>query len=504
MSSVSSMVGSPALRWPSESRPYPFQAFFAKWALLCGIVVGGLSTSVLAGFTCFAFLFCVGVVWRRNEPTISLCLALQWAEISWGYLYLCVYGIYPGFRNPGGVEKAVLFSTCGLLALALGIRVGLLAFKMRPQRARALELRNRSDRYSIPALFFSFIALGAIDWFVMITPMHLWFGGAQLICKVLSFRGIFLVLLVLSVLRQRRGYDYLFVALGVALISSMASMMSAVVGLVLLPLTAILHWWRPWSVSPLERQRSKRVFALAVALCVLLVFLATVWEGAIKGKWRHLYMTGQVEGNTFQRASQFVSVAQSTLGDYRPSHATARVVARLSAAPGYFGRVVERVPALIPHEDGYFSLRAMKHVVMPRILFPKKEILHDSWMVRKYAGIHVAGHKRGTSIGFGYMTQTYIDFGFPGMLAPIFLLGCVMGWLYVIIYFSSPSYLFFQAAALCIFLGDRISYATELAKAAGSTITHVLVFAIILYCFGDKLHSSLLAGQTRSRGYVPR
>jgi len=217
-----------------------------------------------------------------------------------------------------------------------------------------------------------------------------------------------------------------------------------------------------------------------------------------------LYVSGKVEGSTLHRASQFVSVAQSTLDDYCLSRATARLVARLSAAPAYFGRVVERVPALFPHEYGYFSLRALKHVCMPRILFPDKEILYDSWMVTKYAGIRVAGHKKGTSIGFGYMTQGYIDFGFPGMLVPIFLLGCVLGWLYVIIFFASPSYMFFQSAVLCIFLGSRISYATELAKAAGSTITHVAVFAIILCCFGGRLHSWLLAGQARSQRHFPR
>ena len=151
-----SIPAPPVDRWRPEPREYPLQALFAKWALLCGIAGACLFSSVLAGFTCFALLLCIGMTWRRNEPTLSICLALQWAEISAGYLYWCVYGAYPGFSRPGDLQNAVLFSTCGLLALAVGIRVGLLAFKIRPQRVRALEWRDTSAPYPPPPLSFLF------------------------------------------------------------------------------------------------------------------------------------------------------------------------------------------------------------------------------------------------------------------------------------------------------------------------------------------------------------
>jgi hypothetical protein len=51
-------------------------------------------------------------------------------------------------------------------------------------------------------------------------------------------------------------------------------------------------------------------------------------------------------------------------------------------------------------------------------------------MVRKYAGVFVAGVEQNTSIAFGYAIESYIDFGVPWMFAPVFLFGLVMGLVY--------------------------------------------------------------------------
>src|SRR5207253_8998585 len=50
-----------------------------------------------------------------------------------------------------------------------------------------------------------------------------------------------------------------------------------------------------------------------------------------------------------------------------------------------------------------------------------------SEIVRKYSGVWVAPSKEATNIAFGYATESYIDFGVPGMFVPVFVLGLLMG-----------------------------------------------------------------------------
>jgi len=106
----------------------------------------------------------------------------------------------------------------------------------------------------------------------------------------------------------------------------------------------------------------------------------------------------------------------------------------------YPALAVERVPALLPHEDGEILWRAILHVVTPRLLTPDKETLQsDSEMVRRYSGVWVAGDESRTSIAFGYAAEAYVDFGLPLMFVPVFVYGLLMGlayraWLRIIIH----------------------------------------------------------------------
>src|SRR5205823_8661918 len=85
----------------------------------------------------------------------------------------------------------------------------------------------------------------------------------------------------------------------------------------------------------------------------------------------------------------------------------------------------------IPHTGGDLLGSASAHVVQPRIFFPDKpELPSDSDLVRKYSGVYVAGREQNTSIAFGYVAESYVDYGVPLMFAPIFVFGAVVGLIY--------------------------------------------------------------------------
>jgi hypothetical protein len=94
----------------------------------------------------------------------------------------------------------------------------------------------------------------------------------------------------------------------------------------------------------------------------------------------------------------------------------------------YPALAVARVPSTLPHSDGEILGAALRHIFMPRLLFPEKPVLEsDSEMVRKYAGVWVAGADLGTSIAFGYVAESYVDFGVPLMFVPVLIWGIVVG-----------------------------------------------------------------------------
>ena len=70
---------------------------------------------------------------------------------------------------------------------------------------------------------------------------------------------------------------------------------------------------------------------------------------------------------------------------------------------------------------------ALGHVFKPRFFFPDKADLSDTATYARLAGIDPALVLRDTtSISVGYMAENYVDLGFPGMLAGMFVLGMLI------------------------------------------------------------------------------
>ena len=97
----------------------------------------------------------------------------------------------------------------------------------------------------------------------------------------------------------------------------------------------------------------------------------------------------------------------------------------------YTALALDRVPSQIPHQDGAIAWAAVQHVFMPRFLFPNKaDLPSESDDVYRYTGIKVAGREQATTIAFGSVIQSYLDFGVPLMFLPPLLLGVFLGVLY--------------------------------------------------------------------------
>lgn len=159
----------------------------------------------------------------------------------------------------------------------------------------------------------------------------------------------------------------------------------------------------------------------------------------------------------------------------------------------YTAVALDRVPSVVPHEDGAIMSAALQHVLTPRFLNPNKPALpSESDDVIKYAGIMVAGREQNTTIAFGYVIQSYIDYGIPGFIVPPFAFGLLLGLAYRF-FMTSVRHEEILIAVLAVgFWANIMPYNTSWAKMLGKLLTSLVYIGGIALVIDHYLHISRL------------
>ena len=172
-----------------------------------------------------------------------------------------------------------------------------------------------------------------------------------------------------------------------------------------------------------KKKASHWIMVLSLAFTALAAAIA--WT-AIKPIIRHTFVRN---ASTTERMGAALNVLAPTLDQSVEGwkFQSDKLVSRMWTM--YFpARALERVPSIVPHENGRILWSAISNILFPRLFFPSKgELPSDSDKVRKYSGIWVAGREMGTSYAFGYVAESYVDFGIPLMFVPMFLYGLAAG-----------------------------------------------------------------------------
>lgn len=480
---------------------YPLQRRFFVCGLWAAILAGLLFESPLLGFAFLVVFWAMALVWRIDElPVLAFIIAFQWLFVVSGYVYREVYGFVPGFPVLGDLDGAVLLSILGFLALAAGIRTGFHLLGHRVALAQR-RLETSTPRYNIRPLFWLVIVVYTINWFVAILPQNIFFNAAEIIASFLQFRAVLLCLLFLVIVRQKEGYRYGAVALLYVLAPLLGDMHAKFTDPMMFLFVVLLGEWRPWLKSIGARRRSRRIMGSLVVFSGILLALAVIWIGGVRPEWRPRYLAGEVRGTPVERAEEFISVLGRGVPEMDWPKGLGDLVARMSGVL-FFSYVLEQVPKVVPHEYGWLTLRALQHSFMPRILFPDKPVHYsDSWLIRDYAGLEVAGEEAQTSIGLGYMPEFYIDYGAPGMFVGIFLYGVAIGLLYMGLFLISPRRDFSSAAVTVMYVLTFINYDGELAKQLAAMNMNFIVFGTFLHFLGPRLHR--LCAERRRTGLAP-
>jgi hypothetical protein len=104
----------------------------------------------------------------------------------------------------------------------------------------------------------------------------------------------------------------------------------------------------------------------------------------------------------------------------------------------------------------------------------KPPLPSESEDVIRYAGVKVAGREQGTTIAFGYVIQSYIDYGIPWFVIPPFGFGLLLGGAYRF-FMTSLRHEEILIAVLAVgFWANIMPYNTAWAKMLGKLLTSLV------------------------------
>lgn len=347
-----------------------------------------------------------------GPPVLSLAFSLQWVQVVGGIFYCAVTGRLLPTIYETDYRPMVLIGLGSLVAFLAGLRVGL-------HLLRSVNSQSVSAPIcSWPTLLQLYIGSAVLNGFLV----ELAWRFPQLNQPILVF-SLCRYGLMFLIFRRLTGPPVRWGWMGVIL-----------TGEILMGFTGFFAEFRDVlmiaALALLERfdRRQLRHWLGLGAMATLTLVTALVWT-SIKAEYRGELTSGALSDSRLERLERVASLTTQSLSTDPAAMWTDadRLMERLWAVY-YPALAVRRVPAVLPFANGAILGSAIWHILTPRILFPDKpNPPSESETVRKYSGVWVAGPEQSTTIAFGYVAESYVDFGIPLMFVPIFAFGLLMG-----------------------------------------------------------------------------
>jgi hypothetical protein len=443
------------------------RVLFAPWTLAAAgvlTIIGALASPNIAVWAA-CVLTLPAAVWllggTSSHRVLLWLIAMFWFQIIGDVISADLNGMVLSDGSLGPYQiKAVLFSLCSAVALALGMRIGTRSsrWSFRPvgwsgsgpaEHDRGIILYRAMLGY-----FGALLLTKGVEVFVRSIP-----ALAQPVLALTLIKFVFIYLIAARVFKTERGYSCLLVVSSVEMVTGLTGYFSGYKEAFFIMLMALASIRRPANV---------REWAFGVTAVLAVVWVSLIWT-ASKKEYRLQVAATPIEYRIEWFARRFL-VDQI---DY--SDATAKLFERIGYTY-FFSTILARQDVGSLPEGVNYYIGALQHILTPRILFPDKERLDDSVKTTALLGITIDAD---TSIGVGYVAQANVDFGFPGMLVPIFLIGLMIG--------ATARYFMDRAAPLVVreafctaTLFLSFQFAANIDKALGGFLMGCLVMGLAL------------------------
>jgi len=409
---------------------------------------------------------------RQAYPVLLWVVGITWLQIIGDVVSSDLTGtvLSDGWLGPYR-EQAILWSSCALLALALGMRFGVRIFRpVDPINSDSLAGNQRGvSLHRITACYFASLVLTQILGSLADSVPAI----AQPVLALTLIKFVCIYVLATKVFESERGYPWLILVSLVEMVTGLVGFFSSYKEAFFVMLIAL---------ASCRYHVSARRWIFAVITVVAVVWVSLVWT-AVKNEYRDYVFANPIQERLEWMAHRFFGDTGIDYGD---------ALVQLFARIGYtelFARLLERQDSGALPSDLNFYASAVQHVLTPRILFPDKPTLNDSQITRELLGIIITDD---TSIGLGFVAQAHADFGFPGLLLPMLLIGFVMGG--AARYFMTRSVpLLVRGAFTTATLFLAFPFAANIDKALGGFVVGCLAMGLALK-FGYPMIARWLTG----------
>ncbi len=450
------------------------QAFYIGIALYLMFITFYFPKNLVLTIPVILFpLFIYRLFWINTQPnTIFFGLLFQWLAVSAQLLYCNFLGIsleqrvegteFPGFL----MEKATYLSIGTMYSLATGI---FLAIRKTFINDVGNKIFNIYDvKKVVHFYFFASIIINIVSVAIWAMP-----SIAQYVTFFLYIKwGFFIVTFYIV---HKLGYGtlrkkfYFFILLEFLL--GLATFFSSSF------ITIILHLLI--GVSLLQPKLSFRSAFLSLFILVLIINVSILWT-VIKQDYRSFITNGQISQSvTIDRASSTNELFNliGKVDEQTYVEGINKLIYRIGYVQ-YLAAVMDFVPSKKPHENGKLFLGAIEQNIKPRFLFPDKKSLDDSKHTNEYTSLVVTGSEGGTSIGIGYVSDAFIDFGEIYMFPIILVMGYFIGQTFRFFIIKNESMLWQWVFTVPYFLLLKSMYETDTNKVFGWFMLYFLTCAI--------------------------
>lgn len=456
----------------SRGKKHTFQPL---WYVVPPCIITGLlwlssTNAVNTTQTCLAMVLAIVpwiafLRWRQNPkhllPLFALISAMYWlyfgVAMFWGDTRFIIFGSKGSYIPESTITTVTLMAVVGVFAMLAGERVASAAISIP-------TFHMGSPKTSAQWLYIDLIVL-----FPLVSRRFVSSGGGDTRQVVILFLE-FVPLVAFALLFQKylggRATSYEKVLLVAFLVLKSATglasgSMGSVVAIFIV-------------VAALYLQTRRKV--PKVALAALAVYVLFFQVG--KGGFRERYWTNQASGDTVQRLTDWVGFSLRAWGFFY-DHPTAenfqilvsQSFSRLSLLP-MAAAVVERTPNPVPYQNGKLY-SYMLITLVPRFIWPEKPSFNEANQFFQVAyGLTRLRDLGNASIAVGIMAEAFINFGWTGVVAIMFLMGVFVS-VFQSIFFQLKTPMVLAAIGV-ILLPSMLAIESQLVQYFGGMIQQII------------------------------
>jgi len=364
------------------------------------------------GAICFAI-----VLYNLQQPykpaVFTIIFLYHFIQVSAGIWLSNYLGKDINYRS-GHSDAATIAGYTGLLVMFSPI----IYFQNKIPTVSLETLRAHAGKLSIDKTFKAYI----IAFFVTnaLAGVALSLGGwAQIVLSFVNIKWFFFLLFGFQVVLKKRMQKQFYLAMGFEFIMGFFSYFS--------DFKTVVFFIGFIYIIFLVKVYLQQILVALLALTI--VFYGGVFWSSIKGEYRAFLNQGSNRQSVDVSKNQALDKLLELSDKQDRSSFSQSIVTFLDRIQYtyHLAKSMDRVPSVIPYQDGANWGETLEFVLTPRILNPDKATYQASTKTTKYTGIGYAGARSGTSVSLGYFADGYIDFGYFGMFIPLLILGFIYG-----------------------------------------------------------------------------